>query len=553
MGKIILVIFLISQSVFSQDNITGKKEVTVIENGILKKKTVITPAVNSGINKEVTVIPPVNSSVQGNNTNVRWSFTDPLSTGDFCKVSENGNYNAVSWNLNTKRISLCNNLSNAPLWEFSADPNTYLSFISVSDTGGVTAAGSYHNIYLFNNSGNVPFFNFDLTRLADTGIATGLDVTSDGRFIVCSVSREDSSTIFGFNSSSTSAVWAKRIAPSVTTGGGSVEGVRMSGNDSLVIVNTYAEFFVFRTYTGELIHRGLINPGAPANGTQATMGISGNGSIIATVNYSGFLRVYQWNGTSYVFLWGNQEPPGSFYNWYTSVDISYDGQYVAAGTLNFLSSSTFDGKVKVFKTSGSGTPLWTYAGCGDEITAVSFSKNADILAASSYGEFSNSTEDLYLFKTLSGNTPFYKLNTPGSLFYCSISGNGRTVTASGKAVHARQFGLGGVLYNIDVDTSGTPVSVSNNSILRDNFILNQNYPNPFNPKTVIRYVLPSEGFVTLKIYDALGNEVSTLINKKQNQGSYEVVFDATALSSGVYFYRLESGGYSDVKKFVLMK
>lgn len=85
------------------------------------------------------------------------------------------------------------------------------------------------------------------------------------------------------------------------------------------------------------------------------------------------------------------------------------------------------------------------------------------------------------------------------------------------------------------------------------FSLSQNYPNPFNPNTYIKYQIPELRFVTLKVYDILGNEVATLVNEVKHAGSYEVEFDGTRLTSGIYFYRIISGSYSDTKKLVLLK
>lgn len=85
------------------------------------------------------------------------------------------------------------------------------------------------------------------------------------------------------------------------------------------------------------------------------------------------------------------------------------------------------------------------------------------------------------------------------------------------------------------------------------FSLFQNYPNPFNPKTVIRYALPVTCNLDLSIYNILGQKVATLVNKKQPAGSYNVEWDASGVSSGVYYYRLEAEGYSEVKKMVVIK
>ncbi|MFZ1080843.1 MAG: alpha-amylase family glycosyl hydrolase [Candidatus Kryptoniota bacterium] len=86
-----------------------------------------------------------------------------------------------------------------------------------------------------------------------------------------------------------------------------------------------------------------------------------------------------------------------------------------------------------------------------------------------------------------------------------------------------------------------------------NYMLEQNYPNPFNPTTTIGYQLSAAGKVTLKVYDVLGREVETLVSQRQNAGSYLVGFDGSRLSSGVYFYRLTAGGFTDVKKLMLVK
>ncbi len=99
-----------------------------------------------------------------------------------------------------------------------------------------------------------------------------------------------------------------------------------------------------------------------------------------------------------------------------------------------------------------------------------------------------------------------------------------------------------------------PVGVEENPAVHPtDYTLYQNYPNPFNPSTTIRFSIPEESFVTLKVFNSLGEEITTLINENIIAGNYEVEFDAADLPSGIYFYRLQTGSFVETKKMVLMK
>ena len=108
--------------------------------------------------------------------------------------------------------------------------------------------------------------------------------------------------------------------------------------------------------------------------------------------------------------------------------------------------------------------------------------------------------------------------------------------------------------------TGGITSVNNiKSKLPDNFALFQNYPNPFNPVTKIKFdikksVVSSQySVVSLKVYDITGREINTLVNEQLQPGTYEVTFDGSNLPSGIYFYKLNAGNYSETKKLILMK
>jgi len=98
-------------------------------------------------------------------------------------------------------------------------------------------------------------------------------------------------------------------------------------------------------------------------------------------------------------------------------------------------------------------------------------------------------------------------------------------------------------------------NIKNDNILSipKTYFLGQNYPNPFNPSTKIAFELPKDGFVSLKVYDFLGNFVSTIVNENKNAGKYEINFDASNHSSGVYFYQLISNGFVSTNKMIILR
>ena len=102
-------------------------------------------------------------------------------------------------------------------------------------------------------------------------------------------------------------------------------------------------------------------------------------------------------------------------------------------------------------------------------------------------------------------------------------------------------------------SNGSPTGIEDENLSITNYMLNQNYPNPFNPTTTISFQLPIASQVTLKIYDILGKEVATLVDEMKKAGNYQVKFDATQLASGMYFYRLDTKNFSQVRKMILMK
>jgi len=123
-------------------------------------------------------------------------------------------------------------------------------------------------------------------------------------------------------------------------------------------------------------------------------------------------------------------------------------------------------------------------------------------------------------------------------------------------VYDRGTGNTGTLeaWSLDITYGTNPIGIKPiSSEVPNSFKLVQNYPNPFNPSTKINFALPKPDFVKLVVYDILGREVATLVNESLKPGTYEVEWNASNFSSGVYFYRLETDGYIETKKMIVVK
>ena len=139
----------------------------------------------------------------------------------------------------------------------------------------------------------------------------------------------------------------------------------------------------------------------------------------------------------------------------------------------------------------------------------------------------------------------------GSGVWSKPEGKGQFVYIAGRPYRFDYNDLSSNLQKILVDGMGEDIEAAPSIPIR--FELSQNYPNPFNQITKISYSLREKGFVQLKVYDILGREVANLVNKEQQSGNYTIKFNASYLTSGVYFYRLQSGSFSEAKKLILLR
>ncbi|MBE2225896.1 MAG: T9SS type A sorting domain-containing protein [Ignavibacteria bacterium] len=222
----------------------------------------------------------------------------------------------------------------------------------------------------------------------------------------------------------------------------------------------------------------------------------------------------------------------------TSYDTLFIPQYGTIVDLNFKMTSlihTYVGDISFSIKSPTGTEVSLSnqrGSSGDNYTNTIFDDSASVSISAGTAPFTGS------FRPESPLNVFNGQDIHGAWIFKV------TDQASGDTGRVENYCLN-ILYNA--------VLAVNNQQLPVKFELAQNYPNPFNPVTSIRYSVPRQSFVLIRIYDLLGREVKTLVNEMRSTGNYEVEFNASNLASGIYFYRMESGDFTDVKKLVLLK
>jgi hypothetical protein len=278
--------------------------------------------------------------------------------------------------------------------------------------------------------------------------------------------------------------------------------------------------------------------------------VAGSTMSFGAGNYDMYIVKF---GSSGNFMW-SRTLGGSGYEFASSVAQTTDGGYIVTGVTESFGSGS--GDVYVAKLSSTGSVQWqkTAGGSNDE-RGYSVVQTTD-------GGYS-----------VAGFTKSY--GAGGSdVFVVKFSSNGNT--CGNYTTPAGSSGSGGVLISIlplssvitPTVTSPAPVVLSSGTAtalctvsgielasneIPSSFELSQNYPNPFNPVTNIKFSVPQSGIVKLAVYDIAGKEVGLLVNQNLNSGTYNYNFDASELSSGVYFYRLTAEGFTDAKKMILVK
>jgi fibronectin type 3 domain-containing protein len=376
---------------------------------------------------------------------INWEATDAASIDNVAKVSTVSQKTAAGWGLNDQRLSLYGT-TNVPDWEVSCSINAWDESVDMTDDGSRMVNGYNDLVEVYEPSSSVPVWT---TTIKSPLSVRGVQIQDDGQKIFVAagdVSTQDTSFIFCFTVGENAPLWEASIAGNFAT-------MVISKSGNRVLVGEYGsginKLFAMNATDGSVISE-------LTYADQYTPGISYDGKFVVSGDFSGHVFLYEYNEatSSYAEKWTTSVNGAS--TWVCGMGISADGTTIAVGTLDFTSSGGFDGDVYVYNNN-SPTPLWIYTGMGDMVQSVDLSDDGSIIAAASWGPIGNAAPDLAIFRRQS-NVPYFTVNSPGSLFTVDLSPDGKQCVAGGKGVHAREFGMGGKLYNVNSDLGGGTLS-----------------------------------------------------------------------------------------------
>ena len=276
-------------------------------------------------------------------------------------------------------------------------------------------------------------------------------------------------------------------------------------------------------------------------------------SPIDEVSMYGYMWPYSWSGDS-TFVYLSYTNEISEYNFYTkTIDtLLFHNEEDIILNLDYnikedLLAYTIENKFYVFDNKSKSNilefegPTWGW----NEIYDLKWNEDETKIAFLSY-DYTNPISIIYIYEIYSNKVFAVPNSDYGLKTSLQWLNNDTLVYISGNNLVG--FNISG-LTDIEENLTSSP----------NEFILYQNYPNPFNPSTVVIYSIPlsteyySAPQTTLKIYDILGREVATLVNESQKAGKYQVNFNASNLSSGIYYYTLQSGSFKESKKMIFLK
>lgn len=370
---------------------------------------------------------------------INWEYTDAASIEYYVKVSSQSENTLAAWGTNDQRVSHYGS-SSVPLWEVPFTIAAWDEVIDMTEDGMGIAVGVNDQVEVYAPGSAVPTWS---TRVPY--FVKGIQIRNDGQQVFVAAvdpNLEDHSFVYCYNVGQNTPVWVKSFPGHFTA-----FVLNKSGNRLLLAEygGVNSTLFVMNAETSDLVFQTVYTEQYPP-------AISDDGKYIVSGDFSGHVFLYEYNEAigTYAEKWSYSVNGTN--SWVTGMGISGDGSIIAIGTMMFTSSGGFDGELYVFNNY-SPEPLWIYPNMGDMVQCVDLSSDGSIIAAGSWGPMDNSVPDIVLFRKQS-NIPYLTVNSPGSIFCLDLSSDGTLCATGGKAVHAREMGYGGKLYNINSDPGG---------------------------------------------------------------------------------------------------
>ncbi len=451
-------------------------------------------------------------------------------------------------------------------WSYEADD--YVKALpAIADDGTIYICSFDGFLHALNTDGTVKWKYEALFMGGTSYIRYAPAIGIDGTIYFCG----SAGTVYAVNPDGTEK-WVTDI-----TVGQSEAAPAIASDGSIIITTSMSELVKLNPSDGSVIWN------------KSTSGLPGYSSPAIDANGRIFLPFDNLNavGPDGVELWESEASGG-----HSSVAIGADGTIYNGSSDTYLYATNPDGTLKwKFKT---GDDIWGSPVIGFDGVIYIYSTDSYLYAVNpdgtekwKFGGLWNLLSHLTLTPVIGADgtiyigggteayqTKFYALNQDGTvkweLTLVEPLYSLPTITSDGLilvgydtqliAINCESMGLANTSwpkYRNTQDNRGyTSIATSVKQIgneLPENFLLSQNYPNPFNPSTTISFSIPNQVNVKLSIYNAIGEEVAELINENITAGFHQVTFDASNLSSGIYFYRISAGNFIDTKKMILLR
>jgi WD40 repeat protein len=340
----------------------------------------------------------------------------------------------AGWWLNNMRYSSYASAGlEFPVWRYNVS-TPWMMPVAASD---FDYAGTGANLpaFIWNNESPLPREHYEFEPGYSGG---GLSFSGNGNLVaIVSAFAQTDAILVIYDMIAQDTIYTRHFEP--VSG---LYGVDLSLDGAVAVVSCYSALYVFEVPSGN-------SRGTLSNFSQGTAKTSADGTLIANGTYTGGVYLYEWNGSEYDTRWIRSTQD----DWVTAIDISDDGSTVACGTLDFDGSQVAGGKFKMWDAD-SGTVLIDYDEYGDMVASVALSATGRYAIAGSWGQYGMTFGDVVSVFIRDSQLPIFQLaddlDESGSVFGVAISDSGRYAAAGGKAVHAREFGNGGMLYSIQI-------------------------------------------------------------------------------------------------------